>query len=276
MTLSPSSPYCAFTYIGSNLGDHIQTLALLQHITPNLLIPRDHLTPQKDLCLIANGWLSSGNLPRKEDYRSVKYIGVHIIPKLRNAHTAEMMAGCGIIGSRDSATHNFLASYGVPSRLVGCATLTFPRYDGVREGIYCIDVTDEVKEGAYQIGYDPHFETHECPLLSLDEANEDAIMEQYRKAYTLLEKYRKAELVITSRLHVTLPCLAFGTPVIYMGVSGKFDDRITVLDQLGVKRFHWRVLKYFPTRALRKPKAIDISKLREDYINFLQHAIRIQ
>lgn len=276
MTLSQSSPYCAFTYHSDNLGDHIQTLALLQHVTPQLLIPRDHLSPQKDLCLLANGWLSLGNLPKKEDYRSVKYVGAHIIPKLRNAQTAKMMTGCGIIGSRDSGTHNFLASYGVPSRLIYCASLTFPRYYGVREGIYCIDVTDEIKEGVYKIGYDPHFETHDCPILSLDVVNKDEIMDQYRKAYTLLEKYRKAELVITSRLHVTLPCIAFGTPVIYMGPISKYDDRITILDQLGVKRLHWRVLKYFPTLALRKPNAIDASKIIEEYINFLQHAIRVE
>jgi hypothetical protein len=257
------------------LGDHIQTLALLQHITPNLLIQRDHITPQKDLCLIVNGWLSLGNLPKKEDYRSVKYVGVHIIPNLRNPQTVKTMMGCGIIGCRDSGTLNFLAANGVPTHLTYCVTLTFPRYSGNREGIYCIDVSEEIKENVYRIGYDPQFDTHDCPELSLDEVNNDVIMEQYRKAYTLLMKYRKAELVITSRLHVTLPCIAFGTPVIYMGVPGKVDDRITILDQLGVKRFHWRALKYFPSWALRKPTVIDTSKIRENYLNFLQHAIRI-
>lgn len=275
MTLSPSSPYCAFTYHSDNLGDHIQTLALLQHITPNLLVPRDYLIPHKDLCLIANGWLSLGELPKKEDFRSIKYAGVHIIPELRNIRTATAMMGCGVIGSRDPSTHKYLVSNGVPSRLTYCATLTFPLYAGVREGIYCIDVTDEVKEKAYKLGYDPQFETHDCPLIPPDEANSGVIMEQYRKAYSLLARYRKAELVITSRLHVTLPCLAFGTPVIYIGVSGKSDDRITILDRLGIKKFHWRVLKYLPTWALRKPKAIDISKIRENYISFLQEAIGV-
>lgn len=275
MELSSSSPYCAFTYLGSNLGDHIQTLALLQHFTAKMLMPRDHLIPQKDLNLIANGWLSSGNLPKREDYRSVKYVGVHIIPDLRTARTAEAMAVCGLIGSRDTSTHKFLVSSGVHSRVVGCASLTFPCYYGAREGIYCVDVNDGIKEGTHKIGYDPIYETHDCPLLSLDEANEDVIMDQYRKAYTLLEKYRKAELVITSRLHVTMPCLAFGTPVIYMGPISKTDDRVTILDRLGVKRLHWRVLKYHPSLALRKPKTIDISKIRESYINFLQDAIRV-
>lgn len=37
---------------------------------------------------------------------------------------------------------------------------------------------------------------------------------KFTKAQQYLGKYAKAELVITSRLHVTLPCLAFGTPVV--------------------------------------------------------------
>lgn len=275
-TLSPSSPYCAFTYHGSNLGDHIQTLALLQHLTPRLLVPRDYLVPQKDLCLIANGWLSLGDLPKKEDFKSVKYVGVHITPDLRNVETVKRVMGCGVIGSRDSCTHDFLTKNGAPSRLTYCATLTFPRYYGVREGVYCIDIADEIKEKACRLGYDPRFDTHDWPLLPIDEVNNEVLLEQYRKAYTLLLEYRTAELVITSRLHVTLPCLAFGTPVIYLGVSSDYDDRITILDQLGVRRFHWRVFKYLPAWALRKPHVIDISKIKERYLEFLHQALRIK
>lgn len=36
------------------------------------------------------------------------------------------------------------------------------------------------------------------------------------KAQSLLDIYSRAKLVITSRLHVTLPCIALGTPVIFL------------------------------------------------------------
>jgi hypothetical protein len=35
-------------------------------------------------------------------------------------------------------------------------------------------------------------------------------------AADLLERYASAHLVITSRLHCALPCLAFGTPVLFI------------------------------------------------------------
>src|SRR5713101_7582806 len=89
MAFSPSSPFGMFSYYCDNLGDHIQTLALLQHVTPAALLPRDHLTPRSDLTLLANGWLSCGRLPGPRDFRDVKYIGVHLAWERRNPKDAE-------------------------------------------------------------------------------------------------------------------------------------------------------------------------------------------
>ncbi|WP_264821067.1 polysaccharide pyruvyl transferase family protein [Acinetobacter schindleri] len=43
----------------------------------------------------------------------------------------------------------------------------------------------------------------------------------------MLEKYSTAKLVITSRIHCALPCLAMGTPVIY--ING-FDNFLIHVD----------------------------------------------
>lgn len=40
--------------------------------------------------------------------------------------------------------------------------------------------------------------------------------ERFKRAEELIEKYSKAELVITSRIHCALPCLGLETPVIFM------------------------------------------------------------
>ncbi|WP_417557241.1 polysaccharide pyruvyl transferase family protein [Mesoflavibacter zeaxanthinifaciens] len=40
--------------------------------------------------------------------------------------------------------------------------------------------------------------------------------EKFKKAEQLLSLYASAKLVVTSRIHVALPCLAFGTPVIFV------------------------------------------------------------
>jgi hypothetical protein len=43
-------------------------------------------------------------------------------------------------------------------------------------------------------------------------------------AEELLHKYAKAKLVITSRIHCALPCLAMGTPVIFVNGFDSFVD----------------------------------------------------
>jgi hypothetical protein len=169
---------------------------------------------------------------------------------------------------------------GVPSYITRCVTLTFPSYYGKREGIICVDISEEIKEKVLQIYKDPVFATHDVSDQSQERSkregfgvNENIIMNQYKNAYTLLTQYMKAELVITSRLHVTLPCVAFGTPVIYTGISRRFDDRITALDGMGVKNLNWRACRLIPSWALRKPSGIDASMFRERYLDFLQSCI---
>ena len=43
-----------------------------------------------------------------------------------------------------------------------------------------------------------------------------------RAAREALEDYQRAELVVTSRLHAMLPCLAFGTPVVYVPTRSRW------------------------------------------------------
>jgi len=268
MDLSPSSPFALFTYYSDNLGDHIQTLALLQHVKAKTLLFRDHLTPRTDLRLLANGWLTVGELPNRKEFRDVKYVGVHLAPHLRNRAAVNAMKECGIVGCRDSVTLDFLKRHGVAARLVGCATLTFPRYEGKRQGVFCVDVSDEIKEKAIAIYKDPVFVSQDLGRLSPDEVDDAAVTDQYRRAHRLLADYRKAELVITSRVHSTLPCVAFGTPVIYAGVPKSVDDRVSVLDGLGVKTVNGA-----SSRDLTIPRRGDAAAIKERYLEFLKHCV---
>jgi hypothetical protein len=178
------------------------------------------------------------------------------------------MKGCGVIGCRDSVTADFLAANGVATCLTGCATLTFPRYSGKREGIYCVDVSDEIKEKVVRLYKEPIFVSHDLEDLSLDQADEATLANQYRRAYALLRKYMKAELVVSSRVHATLPCIAFGTPVIYVGVPKSTDDRVSVLDGLEVKSVNGA-----SSRDLRIPVPGDASAVRERYLEFLGRCV---
>src|SRR5437867_12593877 len=104
MAFSPSSPFCMFSYYCDNLGDHIQTRALLQHVRPALLVPRDHLTPHPDLVLLANGWLSNGRLPEPPAFRDGEYVGGHLAVERRNRRDAPTRPPCRTAGGRALAT----------------------------------------------------------------------------------------------------------------------------------------------------------------------------
>jgi len=43
--------------------------------------------------------------------------------------------------------------------------------------------------------------------------------ERYRQAEKLIDRYSKAHLVVTSRIHTALPCIALGTPVLFLDVG---------------------------------------------------------
>jgi hypothetical protein len=241
MAFSSSSPFGMFSYYCDNLGDHIQTLALLQHVPAAMLVPRDHLTPHPDLCLIANGYLSCGRLAAPRDFRDVRYIGAHLGWDRRNPRDVEDLGRFGVVGCRDTATRDYLTGHGVLAVLTGCATSALPPYTGPREGVYCVDVSDEMKEAAVRRFKEPTFLTHELPPYSRwryypEEIDDTVVAEQFALAHRYLSRYMRAELVITSRVHAALPAAALGTPVLYVGVPDDSDDRVSVLTEGGIGR----------------------------------------
>ncbi|HOD11020.1 MAG TPA: polysaccharide pyruvyl transferase family protein, partial [Flavobacterium sp.] len=48
--------------------------------------------------------------------------------------------------------------------------------------------------------------------------------QKFAMAEDILNQYAKAKLVITSRIHCALPCLAMGTPVIFVNGFDSFVD----------------------------------------------------
>ena len=56
--------------------------------------------------------------------------------------------------------------------------------------------------------------------------------QKFWQAEELLSRYAKAQLVITSRLHCALPCLAMGTPVIFIHPKYHEDTRFAGLREI--------------------------------------------
>jgi hypothetical protein len=269
---SATSDYGVFAYDTPNLGDSIQTLALLQHVTPRCFVLRDRPEPRPDLTLLANGWMTHGPFPRTRDFRAVRYVGIHLGADHRRPEVLDELRACGAtVGCRDTLTAEFLTRHGVPAALTRCATLTFPRYAGERRGVVCVDVDDTTaRRVAFVYGRrEPVVRlSHDVAWLPPTCLGDGSLVARLREAYDRLQVYRTAALVVTGKVHAALPCIAFGTPVIY---SGPRDERFGVFDGLdlgaGHEQFRWFRLLTAPVRRPPRPVACDHAKAT--YLNFL-------
>lgn len=199
-----------------NLGDAIQTIAALQCL--DRVVPQhthvdfvDRDNPLQFVPLIlANGFL---------DYRwrpqPAVFCGVHCADKYTARNVYAMTRSP--VGARDPYTRDLLVEQGADAEFIGCATLTFPRYTGPRRGLWAVDCMAVAGTTAI---------THRI-------ARDMPWDQQIEMAYRQLSRYECAEAVWTSRLHVLLPCIAFGTPVCLTRVA--CARRFGIADILGVE-----------------------------------------
>jgi hypothetical protein len=115
------------------------------------------------------------------------------------------------IGCRDEFTYQNLKKAGLKVWLNGCMTLTmFPnrQIEGSKKSVFLVDISDQLREFIPQ-EFIPYI--RECSQI-VKITNSGNIKEITRQRY---EQYRdEAKLIITSRLHCAIPCLAMGIPVI--------------------------------------------------------------
>jgi len=70
--------------------------------------------------------------------------------------------------------------------------------------------------------------THHGKELCASSGDQDLLS----RAEIVLDQYRRAQCVITSRLHVAMPCLAFETPVVLVHPDPDSDSRMGGLIEL--------------------------------------------
>jgi exopolysaccharide biosynthesis predicted pyruvyltransferase EpsI len=170
-----------------NLGDAIQTISLKKFLEKRSIYVDDYddRSSMTDNAIV-NGWHRHSNelLPRQ-----AKYIGIHTdLQHLLNIDTTKKNV---IIGCRDPYTLNETSKVkGLKGILSYCSSCTLELYNGFRSGVL------HKYHGEKEV---------------IDNASWDL---QIKAAEELLNKLKTAELVYTDRLHIVLPCISFGTPVI--------------------------------------------------------------
>ena len=246
-----------------NIGDYIQSLAAKQFLPQvDCFINREKLARYTDseAKLIMNGWFTHNTTSWVPSaYINPLLISFHV----NNSAAPNMLSPQGIaflkskqpIGCRDHFTVNLLQEKGIEAYFSGCLTLTLDSYQACEaergEDIYIVDplygfpnkqrIFYDVKSLLRSTRSGDVFHMHikqqylkkiftkellnkaqvihqELPAKTYSEA------QKFIMAETLLHKYARAKLVITSRIHCALPCLALGTPVIYLNGFDSFVD----------------------------------------------------
>jgi hypothetical protein len=218
-----------------NLGDAIQTVALCRLLPGADFLPWDWSEVPEHLAII-NGWLGR---PPTCNARNTVFAGVHLSPSYEPHISFCAATKSPPVGVRDPATAKILKGI-VETTMIGCATMTLEPYNGPRSGEIHIDDDS------------PRCLTNTIPPTM-------RWIDQWKAAERLLERLRTASIVYTGRLHVTLPCLAMGTPVVWRRRGPGAEARFSILDAIGVSE--------------GKVDRIDMAFWRNRYINYVKNMI---
>lgn len=216
----------------TNLGDDIQTYAATRFFKNPLYIDRENLDKvHEKVKVIMNGWFMSQtkNWPPSSSIDSL-FISFHGNNKIINKELYSYYKKFEPIGCRDLDTLELFNSIGIDAYYSGCLTLTLPEMKNPRtDEIIVVDLlrsnySDEYrnyiknnlipKKFENQISYISHL---------ISEPQTSTFSERMKNVELLLDRYSRAKLVVTSLIHCALPCLAIGTPVLFVDIG--FSNR---------------------------------------------------
>ena len=222
-----------FYYDSVNIGDDIQSLAAYELLKDEnvAFIDREDLKnyASEEIQLLANGWFlhnperwppSKTLHPYFISFHMAKYKSVR--QKVLSADLLSYYQKYEPIGCRDYETKRLFESIGVKAYYSGCLTLTLPKREVTRtDRIIIVDLfINNILKGKYarKVTYKliPKRYHDQVELIThIRSSKGQSIDEKLREADRLLDRYASAKLVITSRIHCALPCLALGTPVLF-------------------------------------------------------------
>lgn len=231
-----------------NKGDEIQSIAasgLLEKV--DYFIPRDQIDSFKTendetVYLICNGWFTT-NIEAWPPNSCIHplFISFHATKdngsyhKIISEKQKDYYKKYEPIGCRDVGTANRFKEIGIKSFFSGCMTLTLnnPFGENVeRDEILIVDPF-------YKFSFDKAYINH-CLDILIPEAyrskvkfishrrnshDDLTVAEKFEESKQLIERYAKAKMVITSRIHCALPCLALNTPVYFVDIGYNTKNR---------------------------------------------------
>jgi Polysaccharide pyruvyl transferase len=221
-----------------NLGDEIQSLAIKRFLPRvDAYFDRNTLSESSIIerhLLFMNGWFSRTPercLPAPANIVPA-FIGFHITNShnaqniLLNGQRLKYLRKQGTIGARDRGTAKMLTDAGIESFVSKCPTLTFEqrKISPLNGKVILVDINPI---------YVPEALAKNAIRIKQEVSYIFSSAAKYQLAMELLEFYRdNARLIVTTRLHCALPCLALGIPVVFFGRSE--DYRLALLQDVGL------------------------------------------
>lgn len=236
--------FALFEYATENIGDEIQSIAARRFLPRiDYYIDRDQISRLKvsageAVKIIMNGWYMHNpeNWPPKALGLEPLLVSMFVNQKnpdvveaFKSKASVDFLKKHGPVGARDKATLKFFEENDIPAYFSGCVTLTLERDTSLpkEEFVLAVDLSDKLAK---------HLEkTTKRPVVSLSMYYDPDLPREARfyLAEYFLYLYQSAHCVVTTRLHATLPSLAFETPVLLVKEGGKFDkDRYSGLAEL--------------------------------------------
>ena len=232
-----------------NIGDEIQSLAARRFMPRvDCMIYRGHLRLPNgidgDVKVIVNGYFNhSPDMWPPADNIIPLIISFHINgEKMLDEKKTEYFKQHEPIGCRDYATLRKLERRGVKAYFSGCVTLTLKRDPSIERDdttVFCDPFGYDLEERYYEPGdslyqdymsrlFGSQLDATRCVHVTHKSATRDPDA-RFTEAMGFLELYQRAKLVVTSRIHCALPCLAFGTPVLFIEHKRKRELKYPIL-----------------------------------------------
>ena len=210
-----------------NIGDDIQTYAAAKLVSNPVFIEREKLNEVKDeIPAIISGWFMHHpeNFPPSDTIKPL-FISFHAKDSVVSKKNFKYFQKHEPIGCRDFTTLRLFKDLGIKSYFSGCATLTIksPIKESERgdeiiivdllRANYTNDYRNTIKDNIIpekwrsKVSYFSHF---------IDDLPQKSIEERMKLTEELLLRYAKAKFVVTSLIHCALPCIAMGTPVLFI------------------------------------------------------------
>lgn len=222
----------------ANLGDDIQSIAakrLLPKVDGHLY--REALAETRESGVVSmNGFfMEEGGWPPAESLEPFFFsfhISARAEKKICSSEGIAYLRKYAPIGCRDQGTRELLARHGIDAYVSKCVSLTFAKRsrEPVDGKVFLVNLSKAAESIVPRRIRKQAFVVNQAKLRlpALTHETRESLAEH------LLETYANhASLVITSKIHCAMPCVAMGIPVVFLyDESKRADYRVQIVESL--------------------------------------------